>query len=253
MTTFNQWYEDGEKIFHSDEYIYFSSCGVNGNIHLAEFLKLLSDAAVEDYNQRGMSREFLKEKGFAILVSRCAFRFHRIPKENEKVSITTWEETPEALQLIRGYEIRNEEGELLVSGDSSWLLMDINARRLLPTAKFTLREPSRINREKDCMKPGKIKLPEDAVEIDTHVIKYSDLDANGHTNNGRYGCFIEDALPPEYHQKKWTDFRLNYCKEAMLGQTLKIFAKIDDENKKIIMAGKTETETSFEAELYWAE
>lgn len=237
-------------VFRSEEQIFFSQANAAGFLSLHELLRMTADLAVEDYNQQGMSREFLKEKGFAILVSRLAFRFHKMPVENQKLEFVTWEEKPEALQLARNYRIYCGD-QLLVSGKAYWLVCDLNTRRLIPTAKFNLREPDDTVTEMDCLKPGKINVPEDLELWDSRKIKYSDLDTNGHTTNSRYGAFIEDALPEEYRSKVPVDFKLNYSKEAMIGNQLDVYGKIEDDGKKLTIVGKTSEGCSFEAELYY--
>lgn len=250
MDEFKQWHDE-DLTFHTESNVYFSQCNRRQELSLNEVLRLTSDIAVEDYRQRGMDREFLVEKGFYILVSRSAFRFHRLPHENEHIMVTTWEEKPEALQLMRTYEIVSKSGEKLITGYSSWLLVDPVARRIVPTKKFTLRPETTKQTEHDSMKIGKILVPEEMQLLDRRTIHYSDIDGNGHTNNSRYGAFIMDALPVEYAEKHFTDFRINYAKEAMLGEKMSILANIDDGAKKITVVGKTESDVSFESELYW--
>ena len=80
---------------------------------------------------------------------------------------------------------------------------------------------------------------------------YSDIDGNGHVNNARYGAYVADCLPPEYQQKTYRDFRINYSKEAVAGQLIQLYGNFDEQNKKIIIAGKQKENTCFEAELYW--
>ncbi len=248
---YKQYHEDNSSVFHSQEQIYFSQANMYGFFSLHEILRMTADIAVEDYKQRGMSREFLKDKGFAILVSRLAFRFHKPPVENQQVEFITWEEKPEPLQLSRCYKIVDAENNILVSGKSYWLVVDLNARRIIPTAKFTLREPEKIVSDMDCQKPAKISEPENMELWDSRKIKFSDLDTNGHTTNSRYGAFIEDALPEAYRNRMPVDFRLNYSKEAMLDSQLDVYGKIEDEGKKLTMIGKTAEGLSFEAELYY--
>jgi acyl-ACP thioesterase len=253
MNKYNQ-YHDETTAFHNETMIYFSQCTPNKVLSLGELLRLTSDTAVEDFAERNMSREQLAEKGVAILVSRVSFRIHRIPQENEKIIIHTHEEKSEPLQFVRAYDINSQDGEKLVSGISSWLLVDVNAHRIMPIKKFDemkMREPTTLTNEHDCLPYGKIKLPEDLSLFDERVIKYSDLDSNGHTTNSRYGSFVADALPPEFRNISFKDFRLNYAKEAMLGEKLSVFGKIDNEQKKISLVGKTEQGVSFEAELFW--
>lgn len=251
--TYNQFFDENSG-FHSENFIYFSQCNPNGNLSLYELLKLTSDIAVEDFNQRGMSREFLKENGIAILVSRDSFRIHKYPKENQELKVYTKEEKSEPLQFVRSFEIESESGEKLVSGITSWLLVDLSNRRIMPIKKFDamgFREPVTQSTEHDCLPYGKIKIPESIELFDKRTIKFSDLDANGHTNNAKYAAFAVDALPFEFQKKEYKDFRINFAKEAMLGQKLEIYGFIDNNSSTIIEIGKTEEGVSFEAEFKW--
>ncbi len=248
-------YHDSENRFYLQTMVYFCEANDSKQLSLYDLLKLTSDAAVEDYNQRGLGRDFLTENNFAVLVSRLSFRFHRMPRENEHILLRTWEEKPEALQLVRAYEIESMDekssGEKLVSGFSSWIVVNPETRRIVPTKMFNVREPSVLSEEHDCLKYGKIQIPESMELMDERVIKFSDIDGNGHTNNARYGAFVADALPHELRHTMIKDFRLNYAKEAKLGQKMQIFGKMDSVNKKLTLVGKTETDVSFEAELFW--
>ncbi|MBQ0050754.1 MAG: acyl-[acyl-carrier-protein] thioesterase [Treponema sp.] len=244
--------EDGK--FRFETMVYFCEANDNKQLSLYDLLKITSDGAVEDYNQQGMSRDVLYNNHYAILVSRLSFHFHRMPKENEAIVFKTWEEKPEPLQLVRAYEIESKTGEKLVSGISSWILVDPDSRRIIPTKKFEMRPEITRVEDHECMKYGKIPHPEEAEMqvFDERIIKYSDLDGNGHTNNARYGAFVADALPEQLRHVTFTDFRLNYAKEAKIGQKLTVYGKIDEEVKKLILIGKMEDGTvSFEAELCW--
>lgn len=251
MTDLKMWHEEGN-IFHSQMSIFFSQANRNKILSLNEVLRVTSDAAVEDYRQQGLSREILAQNGYAILVSRLALHFYRQPKENERIEVITWEEKPELLQLKRAYEIKSMEGERLVSGLSTWLVVNPETRRIIPTKDFTMHKAPETETQRDCMKPGKISVPKEMQQIDERIIRFSDIDANGHTTNSRYGAFVADALPPEYRDRELTDFRLNYSKEALLDEKLTVFGNFADNEKKACIVGKTESGTSFESELFFA-
>ena len=251
MTEFKQWYDEDGITFHSEHKVQFSQSNSMKKMSFYELLKVTSDMAVEDYAQRGMDRDTLTEHGYACLVSRVAFRFHRLPKENENYVFTTYEEKAEALQLVRAYEFTTPKGEPLITGLSSWLLVDPVAHRIIPTKKFDLRPPVESQKEHDCLKYGKIQIPEDLEKWDEWKIRYSDIDGNNHVNNARYGAFVANAIPENLREKDFTDFRLNYAKEAKLGQKLEIFGKVNEEEKRLTIVGKTEEGTSFESELIW--
>ena len=251
MIAQKKWYDKDGITFHSEHKVQFSQSSPKKQLSLYDLLKVSSDMAVEDYALRGMDRDMLTEHGYAILLSRLAFRFHKMPRENEEYIFTTYEEKAEALQLVRAYEFTTMTGEPLITGLSSWLLVEPASRKIVPTKKFDLRTPVETQKEHDCLKYGKIQHPEDLEKWDERIIKYSEIDGNNHVNNARYGAFVADAIPPEMRDYDFTDFRLNYAKEAKLGQKLEIYGKVNNEEKKLTIVGKTEEGVSFESELYW--
>lgn len=252
MQTFHSYHENDGITFCHQTQVLFSQCNKNRVLSLHELLRLTSDTAVEDYRARGLSREFLLEHHFAILVSRVSFTFLRLPQENERITIVTWEEKPEALQLTRAYRILSKNEEPLVEGLSSWLLVDPVERKILPTKQFTLREANTIQKQSGCSRPAKISIPDTVTPLAERTISYSDLDANGHTNNARYGAFIEDSLPAPYNDHIVRAFRINYSKEAMLGQKLCILGDFGP-NKACIVGKTQDGNTSFESELIFGE
>ncbi len=246
-------FHDSDKKFNFQTMVYFCEANDSKQLSFYDLLKITSDGAVEDYNQQGMSRDILTENNFAILVSRLSFRFHRLPRENERIVLKTWEEKSDALQLVRAYEIEGMDGEKLISGLSGWVVVNPNGHRIVPPKMFQMRKPIELQTDHDCMKYGKIAHPDDSQLslFDERIIKYSDLDGNGHTNNARYGAFVADAIPEKLRHVQFKDFRLNYAKEAKLGQKVEVFGNVNEEDKRLFLVGKTEEGVSFEAELFW--
>ena len=97
--------------------------------------------------------------------------------------------------------------------------------------------------------PSRIAVSAEAVELCRRKVGYSDLDSNGHVNNSRYGNYILDALPEDILEQEISEFKINYSKEAFLGEEMTIVGSFSDDKKKAIVAGRTERGTSFEALL----
>ncbi len=252
MRNFRQWHDEGTNEFHSETTVYFSQCNVTKRLSFYELLRLTSDCAVDDFAQRGMDREMLLKNNCAILVSRVAFRIHDMPHENEHITINTWEEKSERFQFRRAYEINDTDtNKNLVSGMSTWMLVEPKERKLIAIEEFKLRQPTEREEQHDCLMPGRIRLPEQATVVGERKILYNDIDCNGHVNNARYGAFVTDCLLPEWQKLNFTDYRLNYAREALPGDTLTMWAYNDEAAKKITIAGKRDKETSFESELYY--
>lgn len=254
MIEYKQWHESLQDFiyFNSECAVSFCQCDKNHKLSLFELLRLVTDVAVEDFNQRLMGYEKLTENNVGILLSRQSFRFHKMPVVDQKICIKTWEEKPEPLLFVRAYEIFDKEtGEKLVSGISNWLLVDLQKRRLMPIKNFTMRKAPEKTSAHDCIPLTKILVPDNLEKLGERKIMYSDIDGNGHMNNARYGAFVIDALPEEFQNISFTDFKIYYNKEAVQGQMLEIFGSIDSEHRKVFILGKQGNVNCFESELYY--
>ena len=250
MVSFRQ-YHDEKMVFHKEMKLSFSQCDMFQRLKLSELLAITSDAAVEDFNQRGLSWKFLDEHDTAILLSRLAFRIHKMPQTNDTIAVHTWEEAPQGLQLFRKYEITADNGAKLVSGVSSWLVVNPSTRRIIKPALFTLREAPTFSTPLDSLDCGKIQQEEGAVLLEERKVRTSDLDGNSHVNNSRYGDYITDCLPEELQAKQLKDLCINYSKEATPGQTLQLFGAENKEQNTFTLVGKQEQNICFESKLYF--
>lgn len=237
--------------------ILFGQCGSNKNLHLTELMEYCADYAVDLYTQKGNSRQFLYDKGYIHMVSRSSLHINRLPSENEIITITVREEKPEGFQLMRYYEFKSADGEILVQGKSLWVIVHPETRAIISPANFEYLIFSEVQTPME-KGPGKIKVPADLQLLGDQKILLSHLDPNGHLTNAKYINFAIDFLPDEYQQKEITDFRLNFCKEMKKGEIMHIYGSFDDENHRIIVAGKRENnqndgklESSFECELFY--
>ena len=247
-----QWHDDDLVKFHKDFKLTFGQCDINNKLFLSELLLLTSDTAVEDYAQKGLSWKFLVDHGVTILTSRIAFHIEKMPVADQRITLTTWEEKSVGLQLSRKYEITDSEsGEMLIKGWSLWTVVDFEKRKIIPPKMFTLRPEPTISTEYEDVKPGKIVIPESVNEIGTHKIVFSDMDANGHTNNSKYINFVLDSLPAEYQNKTYKDFKINYSKEAVLNDMVSVQAEYFPSENKIVVVGKNQSESCFECELFY--
>lgn len=248
-------YFDNDGFYCSEGTLSFCQCNTHNQMSIYELFRLTSDVATEDYRHRGFSWQVLKNHGIAILLSRQSFRIHKWPKANIKMKISTREEAPQPLQTTRYCTIcHSDTGEKLVSGYSLWIVVDLKTRKIMRTKDFTLRPNPIYATEADCFPPGKIHLDainfEDKNNCTLRKIFYSDMDANGHLNNARYGDFIADAIP-ENLRDKITDIKINFSKEAAADDSLMVWTNHNEDEKKIVIVGKNGEEICFESEVFF--
>lgn len=241
-------YHDEKGIFHKDFKLTFGQCDRNSKLMLSQLLLLTSDTAVEDYHQLGLTWDFLCERHLYILVSRLSFHIIKMPVSNQYITIETWEEKPDGIQLNRCYKIIDSDSkEILVTGYSSWTVVNTETRRIIPAKHFDLRPAPTIQTNFEGLPLGKIPVPENTKTLDERIIRFSDIDANSHTNNSRYGDFIMDALPEKLQDADFEHIRINYSHEAVLGEKLTIVASFED--KKTTLIGEQLGSTCFECIL----
>lgn len=254
MDNFKRWHENiSEVSFYNEEMnISFNQCDKNHRLSFYDILKISSDAAVTDYDRIGLTWQRFHDLKTVFVVSRISFKFHKFPTAAQNIRVKTWTETSLPLQFVRMYNFYDaESGELLISSTSHWLYLDLDSRRIIRTKDFKEKNVPEYKTEHLAIEPGKIVIPENLKFLCERPIWYSDIDANGHMNNARYGAFVVDSLPAEYQNKEFTDFRLNFSKEAMQGQTVKIYGHFEDSAKKIVLVAKQEENVCFESELIY--
>ena len=222
-----EWYDGA---YFNRKFIFrFGDCDRTKNASLYAVMKLLSELAGEDYERRGLGYEYLLEHGQALLLSRMKFRFARMPVHTEKIVACTWERLVKGPFFYRDFEIRSESGDLLVSGSSHWLLVDIISREILRPSSLAEGRRQTDLRKSDCPECEKLKKTGDLPILGYRPVYYSDLDGNGHVNNAVYGKIAVDFLPEEIRQKKIKGFSINFFMETKQGETLGIVGMETDE------------------------
>lgn len=221
-----EWYE--EAYFNRKFVFRFGDCDKSKNASLYAVMKLLSELAGEDYERRELGYEYLLEHGQAMLLSRLRLKIDRLPVHTEKIVATTWERLVKGPYFYRDYEIKSESGEVLASGSSQWMLVDITSRTVLRPSSLVEGKRQENPRKSACPDCEKQKKQEGLPPLGCRSVYYSDLDGNGHVNNAVYGKIAVDFLPEEIRQKEIKDFSINFFMETKQDETLKICGKETD-------------------------
>lgn len=160
----------------------------------ASFMDLAQEAANIHANILGFGYDRLIETRTAWVLSRMHIEFVRHPRWNEKVELSTWHKGPERLFYLRDFLMTGADGEVLVKATTSWLVLNIDTRRIVRSAEISTEDICLENAiEKSC---GKVQIPSvcEKEYIGDHIVSYSDVDLNGHTNNAMYLVWAMDAV-----------------------------------------------------------
>ena len=115
----------------------------------------------------------------------------------------------------------DEEGRVLFSSVSLWVLMDLESRAMILPGKSGVEVPG-------ILRGGELKAPASLhpAEFDQSLqrsVCFTDLDINGHMNNCRYLDWAADLLASDFHRDHGIrEFTLCYLNEAREGQELEL-------------------------------
>lgn len=249
--TFRQWIAE-DLSFNYETKLTFAQCDKNTNMTWAELLRLTSDCAVEDYNMRDMSWEFLMKHGVIFVVSRSSYHILQMPKAEEQITLQTWEEKASGPLFTRRFLIKDTlTGQPLITAYTLWTLINFESRKIIPEKEYTFRPSPTCSTPFDGIMPGRIKEVEGMEKIGSHKVVFTDTDSNGHANNSKYINFVLDCLPEKFQEMTYKEMRINYSKEATYGDTIDLYGKIDEALGKITVIGKVNDGICFENELYF--
>lgn len=220
-------YENG---YFRQEELGFWDCDREQRARIAALLSKLATFAGYDYDARGLTHEVLWEKREVFLLSRAAIKIHDCPRARDLLDITTWENGVKGAHMRRWYEMKDQEGLVRAAAKTDWILADPITRKILRPSSFTAKPVLASDRPLDCPEPRKIVLPETGrEELGKRAVRWSDLDGNGHLYSGNYGDFIWDALPEDLRDRTPREFYINYSREAVLGDELRLEGRRSDE------------------------
>lgn len=213
-------YENG---YFRQEELVFRDCGPDRRVRVSAVLSKMASFAGYDYDARGLTHQVLWAQREVFLLSRAVLNIRECPQAGDVLDITTWEAGVKGAHMRRNYEMRDRQGRPRILARTDWILVDPVTRRILRPSAFTAKPLLRDERPLDCPETRKIVPPEEGREdLGIRRVRWSDLDGNGHLFSGNYGDIVWDALPGDLQGQSPREFYINYSREAVLGDALKL-------------------------------
>ena len=206
----------------------------NNHLSLPFLVGYMQEAAAHHAHELGASMDKLREQGVAWALSRMRLEIMDYPSVGEEVEIHTWPSGWEKFFFYRDYRLFRKNGELLAQATSTWLMFDIETRRLAsrPELATNIRPPEGVDHLDKAT--AKIRFPEDDHHSHTFKANWFDLDVNHHVNNLRYFQWAMEFLPHSHIKKKsLTEIELIFKNEALLGDRLIADSHFGDEDNCI--------------------
>ena len=163
--------------------------------------------------------------GQVFLLTRAAVNFEKVPQYNNKLYMTTWEGGTKGSQFTRKFVVKDMDGNILCDVDTMWALVNPHSHKICRPSEYIYEQiPCEDKVEAKVIK-FKAEAPK---KIKDYTFVYSDIDANGHVNNGVYLRLMSDIIPQELTDKHLKTLRINFIHECRQGETVGLYLKIND-------------------------
>ncbi|MEG1410927.1 acyl-[acyl-carrier-protein] thioesterase [Clostridium sp.] len=212
--------------------------GVNFEATNKALLAIMEDIAVLHSETVGYGVFEVESKNRAWLLLDWKIKVIKRPRYNDKIKAETWSRKIEKLYAYRDFQLKDEEGNVIVIGSSRWILVDTNRRRPVRlTEDITSLYEIEIDKSVFEEEMEDIKCEEYDFKESYHVQR-RDIDINEHMHNLSYLEMAYEILPAEvYKTKTFDNVRIVYKKEIVYGEEVECYyCKQDD---KYIITAKT--------------
>ena len=216
-------------------------------------MDLAQEAANRHASVLGFGYDDLILSNTAWILSRMHIEFVDAPKWREEVTLQTWHKGLNRLFFLRDFLITDSEGRPRVKATTSWLVMNLETRRLVRDPK--LMDDNGVCSENVIETPAeKVQMPKDieAAAVFEHTVAYSDIDTNGHTNNAMYMQWAMDAVDYEIASERAVkSFTINFNHETKAGDKVVLFkaVKESDGERHVFVEGRVADASAFCVEI----
>ncbi len=220
-----------------------------GNFRLAALLSLCQEVAYMHSTRLGFGYERLRALDLAWVLSRAQVDVVRMPQWREQVEVKTWHKRQSGLYSLRDYTLTTLEGEPLVKVTTSWLIINIATRRITRLDRVPQGDREIEFCTYDCdaieSEAPRLDTPEGGYSLDSHRVRYSDIDLNQHVNNAKYVEWLIDRSPRSVEGLQC--FVINFNHEALFDQIVDM--QITEEQDDIYICGECSNRNIFVARL----
>ena len=214
-------------------------------------LDLMQEAANVNASTLGFGYDEMINSNTAWVLSRIHVKFNNTPKWRDEVNLKTWHKGVSKLFYLRDFILSDKEGNPMVLATTSWLIIDMNTRRLVRNSDLALSDTAMHAIETPA---DKVVIPVDIEPelVRKHPVTWSEIDTNGHVNNVKYAVWAIDAVKPEdIKERPLKELLINYDAEVMPGDVVKISRVRQETEEGVIyyITGKVSDKQNFSVKL----
>ena len=240
-----------DKTFSKDYTITCYEADANQFMRPTAMLDLMQEAANVNASTLGFGYDEMMNSNTAWVLSRIHVKFNNTPKWRDEVNLKTWHKGVSKLFYLRDFILSDKEGNPMVLATTSWLIIDMNTRRLVRNSDLALSDTAMHAIETPA---DKVVVPVDIEPelVRKHPVTWSEVDTNGHVNNVKYVTWAIDAVKPEdIKEHPLKELLINYDAEVMPGDTVKISRVRQESEEGVVyyITGRVDEKQNFAVKL----
>lgn len=222
----------GSPVIYSENFTIRSyHTDLNRRLSIPTLCSFFQDIAGNHTVECGVGWEVMQEKNVFWVLSRMKIEVISYPEWRERIKVSTWSMGTDGLFAFRNFRVEDENGTLLVKAASMWLMVNTNTRRLVRPGDYMRDFPLCTDRIFD-EDPEKIPPIDEPLQFEPSAVSFTETDMNMHMNNV---CYIERIINSfDFNflfNNKIFDFEINFLKEAVPGDMLRVGKIRLDENE----------------------
>lgn len=227
-----------------EEFLFNQTDFENFGVSPYSVLSIFQDVATKHAEALGVGFSSMLQKKLLWVTMRIKFEVLKDINANEKYKIVTYPSGKNMMEFDRDYVIFNENGDLILKGQSKWCLINSETRRIsrmIDGIELANEQPIFDGRflKTESFEPR--FLPDYSYKIVP-----GDIDNNRHTNNTVYAKMVENLLKNE--TKKIKFFQLNFLKECVLGNRVDVYSQ-QFEDGFVVLGKLCERDISFTSKI----
>ena len=239
------------KTFSKDYTITCYEADANQLMRPTAMLDLMQEAANVNASTLGLGYDEMMNSNTAWVLSRIHVKFNNTPKWRDEVNLKTWHKGVSKLFYLRDFILSDKAGNPMILATTSWLIIDMNTRRLVRNSDLALSDTAMHAIETPA---DKVVVPVDIEPelVRKHPVTWSEIDTNGHVNNVKYAVWAIDAVKQEdIKEKPLKELLINYDAEVMPGDVVKISRVRQETEEGIVyyITGKVSDKQNFSVKL----
>ena len=205
-------------------------CDALLNLKPSAVLRYMQRAATSHLDEVNLPYEVLLKENIVFMMASMGVKFYNKVPINQEIHICTGPVKAKGAQMLRETVLRTVDGEVLVEGQASWVMVNPITKKVLRSSAFTHQIPTVTEYTPFC-DITKVKIPLCEGESQTRVVRFSHLDRNQHMNNTVYADLLCDAFSDILLAGGEIDsFFIKYKSQARLNDEITLFKQVQDKN-----------------------